>query len=298
MLTKNDLIYDLEKLGLVRGDVLNVKVSLRSIGEIDGGVNTLIDALLDIVGPEGTLVTDSFVSVRSPFTLSFWRNVVDQDTPSYAGGLANAILNYPGVARSNHPVQKFALLGAQAQKLAAAHNAGSYAYEILNEMARTGGKNLKIGDDKKVPGVGTTHVAIGLEKIRQKRPFAGVRYKDKSGNIKSFYLDWAGACVEALFNLNQLYDCHPDAIIGRGKVGKADAKLTSMGTTLQIELEALRDNPAKFLRCGNASCVSCKLSWEHHNDKFWGVIKSSLSQFEFRDLLRALRIKFFFRFKP
>ena len=71
MLTKNDLIYDLEKLGLVRGDILNVKVSLRSIGEIDGGVNTLIDALLDIVGPEGTLVTDSFVSVRSPFTLSF-----------------------------------------------------------------------------------------------------------------------------------------------------------------------------------------------------------------------------------
>ena len=86
-----------------------------------------IEALLEVVGDTGTLVTDSFVTMYSPFSLQFWTNIVDCRTASYAGALANALSKYPGAIRSTHPVQKFALLGARAQELAALHTESSYA---------------------------------------------------------------------------------------------------------------------------------------------------------------------------
>ena len=57
-LTKQDLVRDLKHLGIGSGDLLNVKASIRSIGELDGGADTLIDALLEVVGSDGTIVTD------------------------------------------------------------------------------------------------------------------------------------------------------------------------------------------------------------------------------------------------
>ena len=112
MITKNDLIRDLLKLGVVRGDTLNVKASIKSIGVIDGGANTLIEALLEVVGDTGTLVTDSFVTMYSPFSLQFWTNIVDCRTASYAGALANALSKYPGAIRST-PSSKICLIGRQ-----------------------------------------------------------------------------------------------------------------------------------------------------------------------------------------
>ena len=61
-ITKEDLITDFKKLGVKRGDFLNVKCSLKSIGDVVGGAKTLIDALLAVVDTEGTIVTDSFVN--------------------------------------------------------------------------------------------------------------------------------------------------------------------------------------------------------------------------------------------
>ena len=146
------------------------------------------------------------------------------------------------------------------------------------------GKKLKIGDDKKVQVLGQLMLPLGLKKFGKNGPLLVYVTKINPEILKVFI--WTG--LERVWKrfsiLNQLYDCHPNAVIGRGKVGKADAKLTSMGATLQIELEALRDDPDKFLRCGNARCVSCKLSWEHHNDNFWDVIKSSIGRFKFRDV--------------
>lgn len=298
MITKNDLIRDLRQLGVVRGDTLNLKVSMKSIGDIDGGASTLIEALMEVVGESGTIVTDSFLPVYSPFSLNFWNKIVDDCTTSYAGALANALSKYPGAMRSLHPVQKFSLLGARAQELSALHTENSYAYEILNNMAKTGGKNLKIGDDRKVTGVGTTHVAIGVGKIRQKRRLSGVRYKSQNGVVKSFYLNWAGACMEALYNLNGLYSSTPKAIIGTGRVGNASAKLTSMQATLQAESAALDKDPEAFLKCGNPGCISCKFSWKSYEEKFWPFFWETLLDARFRDLAKGFRIKYMYNFKP
>lgn len=60
MVTRNDLMRDLVSLGLPEGGTVMVHSSLRSIGTVEGGADTVVEALLQCLGPEGTLVVPTF----------------------------------------------------------------------------------------------------------------------------------------------------------------------------------------------------------------------------------------------
>jgi aminoglycoside 3-N-acetyltransferase len=54
--TKSRLVADLRKLGTTAGDTLMLHASMKAIGWIVGGPDIVIRALLDVIGPEGTLM--------------------------------------------------------------------------------------------------------------------------------------------------------------------------------------------------------------------------------------------------
>ena len=56
MITKEIIINGLKELGLKQGDTVLVHSSLSSFGYVDGGADTVIDALLETVGKEGTVL--------------------------------------------------------------------------------------------------------------------------------------------------------------------------------------------------------------------------------------------------
>lgn len=262
-LTHDTIVRDLKELGVRSGDLLNLKVSMRSVGYVVGGPRTLVDALVEVVGPEGTLVTDSFVNVYPlPLSARDARRISDRYTPSYAGALANVMIQYPGSHRSLHPVQRFVAVGRMARELMEAHTEESYAYDVLRAMAESGvGRNLKIGTDAKVVGVGTTHVAIGLLGFHEKRRMAGVNYYDgATGTIKLFERNWSGGCAVGFNNFMPLYR-EAGAILSEGKVGDTDAKITDMKKTLEVEMEVLKKNPAFFF-CDDPACEPCRLHWD------------------------------------
>ena len=60
VLTRDRLAADLRRLGVQSGDLLMIHSSLRSLGHVVGGAPTVVDALLEILGPTGTLVGPSF----------------------------------------------------------------------------------------------------------------------------------------------------------------------------------------------------------------------------------------------
>ncbi|MCK9602142.1 MAG: AAC(3) family N-acetyltransferase [Sphaerochaeta sp.] len=263
---KTDLVRDLTALGIRRGDTLNLKVSMASIGYIVGGPRTLIDALLEAVGSEGTLVAESFVRVYPlPLSEENSRHISDRYSPSYAGSLANAMIHHPGSCRSTHPVQSFTAIGRLAGILTLNHTPESYAYDILRIMAQElDARNLKIGTDARVTGVGTTHVAIGLLGLHQNRPALGTNYYDyATGEVKTFQLNWSGGCARGFSNFIPLYYSH-GAVLSEGKVGQASSKITSMKKTLEIELETLTRDKTFFF-CGNPRCTSCR-SWDFSPD--------------------------------
>jgi len=261
MITKERLVSDLVELGVRRGDLLNVKVSLKSIGFIEGGAETLIDALTEAVGSEGTIVSESFVYMYPlPLNKRDATRISDRWTASYAGAFANALIKYPGSLRSQHPVQKFSAVGALARELTQGHTPDSYAYDVLRIMAENSGRNLKLGTDKKVVGVGTTHVAIGSLGFRQKLPRTGVNYLSEKGEIVTFERNWAGICAKGLINFIPLYR-DAGAILSEGKVGEAESKITDMKSTLEVELQQLSHDPTFFF-CNDPVCEGCRLTWE------------------------------------
>jgi len=262
IITRDRLVEDLKNLGVQTGYLYNVKASLKSIGFVEGGAKTVIEAILEAISPDGTLVSDSFVDAFPlPLSEKHAKIISDRHTPSYAGAIANAMLKHPKAVCSTHPIQRFVAIGAQAEELMSQHTPESYAYDVLRVMAESGkGRNIKIGSDDKVVGVGTTHVAIGLMKFQQKRRRCGINYRDDKGRIITFERNWSGGCAVGFGNFNPLYEKR-GAVIKTGSIGMAPGKLTDMGKTLQIELDVLSKDPTFFF-CHDPACLDCRLSWE------------------------------------
>ncbi len=264
-ISKDKLVEDLKNLGVKKGDALNLKISLKSIGQVEGGPTTVIDALREVVGEEGTLVTESFVTAHHLSDLKKKTVLSEPDSPSYAGAIANAMIKYPGAIRSTHPIQRFSAVGARAEELMNSHTPESYAYNPLKVLAETGGKNLKIGSDGKVVGVGTTHVAIGMLQLRQIIPKVGIHYLTADGETRLFVKNWSGGCHKGFSNFVPLYK-EKHAFIKEGLVGQAESTFSDMKKTLDIELETLKVNPGFFL-CDDPKCFNCRYSWEFSKGK-------------------------------
>lgn len=58
--TKEDIKKGLRELGLTRGDNVGVHSSLSSSGYVEDGADTVINTLLETVGPEGTVVFPTY----------------------------------------------------------------------------------------------------------------------------------------------------------------------------------------------------------------------------------------------
>lgn len=63
---KNDIIHALHQFGLIAGDAVEVHSSLSSMGYVEGGAETVIEALIDVVGEDGAIVMSAH-KVSLPF---------------------------------------------------------------------------------------------------------------------------------------------------------------------------------------------------------------------------------------
>lgn len=116
--TRGQIARDLSALGLRRGDVVMLHSSLRSLGHVEGGAEAVIDAFLDVIGPEGTLSVPTIVH-----TSGVPRDVFDaKTTPSEVGAITEALRLRPDARRSEHPTHSVAAIGARAQELTSRHS--------------------------------------------------------------------------------------------------------------------------------------------------------------------------------
>lgn len=136
-LTIDRLKDDFRKLGIVPGMTLLVHCSLSRIGWICGGAVSVIQALLDLLGPEGTLIMPSHTADNSdpkhrinPFIPSEWFDTIRQSRPAYQpeitptfnmGKVSETFRHWPGVLRSQHPLYSVIALGAKAKLITDDH---------------------------------------------------------------------------------------------------------------------------------------------------------------------------------
>src|SRR3989344_6445012 len=63
--TKEDIKNALKKIGIKEGDTLFVHSSSSKLGYAEGGINAIIDAFIETIGKEGTLVMPTFNIIGS-----------------------------------------------------------------------------------------------------------------------------------------------------------------------------------------------------------------------------------------
>ena len=97
-------------LGLRKGDSVLIHSSYKSMGGLEGGIETFVDAVLSVIGDSGTII--------SP-TLTF-RDVTEEhpvfdyvNTPSCVGAISEFIRHIEGAERSIHPTHSCAAFGAK-----------------------------------------------------------------------------------------------------------------------------------------------------------------------------------------
>ncbi len=111
------LTTDLCELGVRPGRALLVHASLRSVGQIEGGGETLLAALRDVLGEQGTLLVPAFRDPHSPFFVATddW-DAQPADTVT-VGAFAEIVRQHPDALRSHHPIFSFSAIGQNAEFL-------------------------------------------------------------------------------------------------------------------------------------------------------------------------------------
>lgn len=112
-ITKQYLIEKLRQLGLRQGMVVAVHSSLSRLGFVEGGAQTVIDALLAVVGEQGTIMMPTFTGFSQET-----KPVFDaRKTPSRVGTITEAFRKMPNAERSLHPTHSCAAIGPKASFL-------------------------------------------------------------------------------------------------------------------------------------------------------------------------------------
>ncbi|HEX8346677.1 MAG TPA: AAC(3) family N-acetyltransferase [Actinoplanes sp.] len=196
--TIRSLGADLRALGVEPGDVLLCHSSMRSLGFVVGGPEAVVQALLDAVGPDGTVVvpthtpsnTDPAGWRNPPVPESWWTTIRNEmpgfhpaRTPSqWMGVIAETVRTWPGALRSDHPQVSFAAVGRHAPEITGTHRIDEALGERspLGTVYRLDGRVLLLGCGH------DSNTSLHLGEWRQKAPprgpvSASIRQPDGTG---------------------------------------------------------------------------------------------------------------------
>jgi aminoglycoside 3-N-acetyltransferase len=142
LLTRDRLVHDLRALGVHAGMDVMVHSSLSSLGFVRGVPSTVVEALLEAIGPDGTLMMPSFnhrsAHVFNPMT-----------TPTTNGAIPDAMWRRPDAVRSLHPTHAVAAIGPKAHAWCQDHlTNGIWAADSpIGRLVHQGGYILGLGVD-------------------------------------------------------------------------------------------------------------------------------------------------------
>lgn len=111
-LTQVDIVKGFRQTGLKAGDVVLVHSAMRTMGRVQGGPSTVVEALLEILGNRGTLVVPTFTFAHEAEE----DPIIDSDNdPSEMGAITESVRKHPLALRSTALRHSFAAIGHRAE---------------------------------------------------------------------------------------------------------------------------------------------------------------------------------------
>jgi len=129
IVSKEDIKNGLKNLGINSGFILGVHSSLSSFDHVKGGAMAVIDALLEVVCNEGTIVIPTYSTNRTEFERTseektiglLWKFKIlpfdPKETPCWTGIIPETFRKMEGILRSKHPVFSIAAKGSKAKEI-------------------------------------------------------------------------------------------------------------------------------------------------------------------------------------
>ena len=140
-----EIVADLRRLGVNTGGVLVVHSSLRSLGHVPGGPETVIRGLIAALGARGTLLMPAlsyeFVTRKKPRFHIF-------ETPSNVGIIPEYFRTRRGTRRSVHPTHSVCGIGRLSRQLLEKHyldDTPCGQYSLFRLLPSVNGQILMLG---------------------------------------------------------------------------------------------------------------------------------------------------------
>ncbi|WP_423188472.1 AAC(3) family N-acetyltransferase [Alkalibacterium sp. f15] len=245
MHTKESLLNDLKKLKINPEGTLLVHSSYKSIGEVTGGPETVLDSLSAFM-KEGLLVlpthTWEYVDKDNP--------VFDvKNSPSNVGILTEKFRQRENVYRSEHPTHSVAALGMDAQKF----TEGEYKYATSCDRESVWGKFLDRKADILLVGVDLTKNTFihGIEE------WVGIqgRMTDTHEDLYSILNSGEKVHVPSRRHQGLSWSDHfwkveeillEEGAMKKGTFGDATVRVVDAEKTAELLTELLQENPDLF----------------------------------------------------
>ena len=132
IVTSDDIMQAFGRLGISAGDIVLIHSSLKSLGALEDGAETVVQGVESLLGKEGTLVMPTLSIIDFTNSYKTWY----MDKPSDVGYLTEYFRKLPYVYRSNQATHSVAARGRKAYELTFEHTAygphlcpfGEYAF--------------------------------------------------------------------------------------------------------------------------------------------------------------------------
>jgi aminoglycoside 3-N-acetyltransferase len=248
VISKENIITGLKSLGLQNGDAALVHSSLSSFGIVTGGIDTVIDALLETVGAEGTIMIPALtgsekLSADNP-------PVFDVRTSAcWTGKIPETFRKRKEAIRSLHPTHSVSAIGAKAKFFTDDHDKCVTPCGLnspYHKLAQTSGYVLLLGVDLECCTLlHTAEELAGVDYVNQK-DFVLASVTDYAGNERKLKLKIHKYGDERNFaNLERMLV--EKNILKKGKIGNAEIRLIKAGPLLNLTIELLKKNPKYLL---------------------------------------------------
>ena len=231
MLNQCDIADGLRELGLKTGDIVLLHSSLISLGKVNGGPAAVVDAFLDVIGAEGTLLVPVFGAL---------------------GILTEEVKNRPEAVISPCPVGTLAAIGKDAAELCRDHWKAETAHGMDTPYTRIAEKDgyiclLGVDQDRNT----TLHSVEALLELpylnTATRTFTTPEGEEVTKSWKFYpgpHRDFIG--LDALLS----------PAMERGRIGNAEVRLIRARDMYDLALSIGENDPA-FVLCNNPACADC-----------------------------------------
>lgn len=157
VVSRDNLLRDFFASGISTGDTLYVYSSMSRIGNVANGASDVINALLDAVGPDGTLAFPCHLSPQHVVDNCKNGGLLDlRVAKPHTGAVPTLALTLDGAERSSHPFASTCAIGKHAAYLTESHDLDPRVCHPDSPLAKLLGLNGKL------VGLGTDFAAIAF----------------------------------------------------------------------------------------------------------------------------------------